>query len=68
MALFLDEGEPHDGQDQGCGALPVRGRVEAEDLTVRTEGKWCIFSTLLLLLSQCPICESNCSVRRMKRW
>jgi len=50
MVLYLDEGEPHDGQDPRRRTFTVRGGVETEDLTVRTEGKWHIFSILLLLV------------------
>lgn len=39
MVLYLDEGEPHDGQDPRCGTFTVCGGVETEDLAVRTEGK-----------------------------
>jgi len=50
MVLYLDEGEPHDGQDPRCRTFTVCGGVEAEDLAVRTEGKWHIFPRLLLLV------------------
>lgn len=50
MPLYLDEGEPHDGQDPRCRTFTVCGGVETEDLAVRTEGKWHIFPRLLLLV------------------
>lgn len=50
MVLYLDEGEPHDGQDPRRRTFTVCGRVETEDFAVRTEGKWHIFPRLLLLV------------------
>lgn len=68
MILYLDEGETHDGQDPRRGTFTVCSRVETEDLTVRTEGKWYIFPRLLSLVSEVSFVMWHFCVLRMKRW